>query len=88
MIRALPARRAAVGLTAAAMPLILAAAADEEPHPEITVKDVLRAGKALKQLVKAGAGGSDRQEILEGLTDGDRVVVSGLAQIVDGMTVE
>lgn len=49
---------------------------------------LVRAGRAVKQLVKAGKAGPDRQEILEGLADGDRLIVSGLEKIVDGMTVE
>ncbi|GAA2378017.1 RND transporter [Catellatospora methionotrophica] len=49
---------------------------------------LVRAGKAIKQMVKAGSAGTDRREILEGLADGDRVVVSGLAQVLEGMTVE
>lgn len=49
---------------------------------------LVRAGKAIKQLVKAGAIGNDRREILEGLAEGDRVVIAGLEQVVEGMTVE
>ncbi|WP_144124960.1 efflux RND transporter periplasmic adaptor subunit [Catellatospora sichuanensis] len=49
---------------------------------------LVRAGKAIKQLVTAGSAGPDRREILQGLVDGDRVVVSGLEQILEGMTVE
>jgi RND family efflux transporter MFP subunit len=49
---------------------------------------LVRAGKAVKQLIKAGAAGADRREILEGLVEGDRVIVAGLEQVVEGMTVE
>ncbi|WP_155369804.1 efflux RND transporter periplasmic adaptor subunit [Catellatospora vulcania] len=49
---------------------------------------LVRAGKAIKQLIKAGSAGPDRREILEGLVEGDRVVVSGLEQVIEGMTVE
>lgn len=49
---------------------------------------LVRAGKAVKQLVKAGEIGNDRREILEGLAEGDRVVIAGLERIIEGMPVE
>lgn len=49
---------------------------------------LVRAGRALKQLIKAGQAGPDRREILQGLEEGDRVIVSGLDKVADGMTVE
>ncbi len=49
---------------------------------------LVRAGKAVKQLVTAGAIGNDRREILAGLAEGDRIVIAGLEQVTEGMTVE
>ncbi|MBV1854247.1 efflux RND transporter periplasmic adaptor subunit [Catellatospora tritici] len=49
---------------------------------------LVRAGKAVAQAVKIGAAGDGRTEILDGLTDGDQIVVSGLARVREGMTVE
>lgn len=101
MIRPTPARRAVLGLTAAALPLSLTAGAVREPEPSIVLGGRGRrrprchlltprpaAAGARLQLVEAGAVGNDRREILQGLAEGDRIVIAGLEQVTEGMTVE
>lgn len=49
---------------------------------------LVRDRKALKQKVLVGISGTDRRQILEGLQAGDRVIVSGVDKVREGMTVE
>ncbi|MFC7245568.1 efflux RND transporter periplasmic adaptor subunit [Catellatospora aurea] len=77
--------RLPLGDTAAALSVPAVALFEEAGKTFIWL---VRAGKAVKQLVEAGAVGNDRREILQGLAEGDRIVVAGLEQVTEGMTVE
>ncbi len=57
--------------------------------PEINTQTVYlyKNGKAVKQVVRIGNRNSDKVHILEGINEGDTVIITGLMQIKEGMEI-